>query len=62
MAVPHPESMKGTTHDNPSMKTEKHKWQKKSSKKFVGCTGFEPVTSCLSSKRSEPAELTPQGY
>lgn len=26
----------------------------------VGCTGFEPVTSCLSSKRSEPAELTPR--
>ena len=25
----------------------------------VGCTGIEPVTSCLSSKRSEPTELTP---
>ena len=26
----------------------------------VGCTGIEPVTSCLSSKRSEPTELTPR--
>ena len=25
----------------------------------VGCTGIEPVTSCLSSKRSKPTELTP---
>ena len=25
----------------------------------VGCTGIEPVTSCLSSMRSEPTELTP---
>ena len=24
----------------------------------VICTGFEPVTSCLSSKRSKPTELT----
>jgi hypothetical protein len=26
----------------------------------VGCTGIEPVTSCLSSMRSEPTELTPR--
>ena len=26
---------------------------------IVGCTGIEPVTSCLSSMRSEPTELTP---
>ena len=26
--------------------------------KKVICTGFEPVTSCLSSKRSKPTELT----
>ena len=26
----------------------------------VRITGFEPVTSCLSSKRSEPTELNPQ--
>ena len=26
----------------------------------VGYTGFEPVTSCLSSKRSKPTELIPQ--
>ena len=25
---------------------------------FVGRTGIEPVTSCLSSKRSKPTELT----
>ena len=27
-------------------------------KKMVDGTGFEPVTSCVSSKRSEPTELT----
>ncbi len=27
---------------------------------LVGCTGIEPVTSCLSSMRSEPTELTPR--
>ena len=27
---------------------------------FVGDTGFEPVTSCLSSKRSKPTELITQ--
>ena len=30
---------------------------------LVGPTGFEPVTSCLSSMRSKPTELRPQkGY
>ena len=28
------------------------------SSNLVICTGFEPVTSCLSSKRSKPTELT----
>ena len=28
-------------------------------KELVGPTGFEPVTSCLSSMRSKPTELRP---